>query len=511
MNNKFSTVRQLAEYAVNNYAKKDFCRYIIDGEIKVKSYKEFFEDSLAICRYIRSINSQNIHIAFIGKTNYEYIACLTGMIFSGNTVVPFSPDITVEEASVLFDDADIDLLFCEEEFLEKAEKIKENYKDIKDVISLGDRDWFKNIFRTYNSSSEYASLSDIEEVPDRCSLIIYTSGTTGKRKGVMLTNRNLAANSSYDTYSMDDNDVSFSVLPMHHVFCYACDVLKTLYDGGCLCLNGSLSELYKNILIFEPTIMRIVPAMCKSILTKIKITERRNPNLSKREAAEKIVGRNFRRMIAGSAFLSQAVIDELALYGITARQGYGMSECSPRITTSDFSENNKYSNGVIIGVDEVRCVDGEIQVKGPSVMKGYYKMPEETANAFTADGFLHTGDLGYIKDNHIYLVGRRKNLIILSNGENISPEEIENKFADFTEVKEVIVYGENDKLIAEIYPDDTFIATNKLEEIERSLSLIVDKINLELNSDRTIYDFKIRNRPFSRTSTGKIKRTEFYY
>ena len=244
--------------------------------------------------------------------------------------------------------------------------------------------------------------------------------------------------------------------------------------------------------------MRIVPAMCKSILTKIKITERRNPNLSKREAAEKIVGRNFRRMIAGSAFLSQAVIDELALYGITARQGYGMSECSPRITTSDFSENNKYSSGVIIGVDEVRCVDGEIQVKGPSVMKGYYKMPEETASA-------------YIKDNHIYLEGRRKNLIILSNGENISPEEIENKFADFTEVKEVIVYGENDKLIAEIYPDDTFIATNKLEEIERSLSLIVDKINLELNSDRTIYDFKIRNRPFSRTSTGKIKRTEFYY
>lgn len=511
MRNRFSTVRQLTEYAVCNYAQKDFCRYIIDSEINAKSYKEFYEDSLSVCRYIRSITSEHIHIAFIGKTNYEYIACLTGMIFSGNTVVPFSPDISIEEASVLFDDADIDLLFCEEEFLEKAEKIKENYKDIKDVISLGDRDWFKNIFSTYNSSSEYASLSDIEEDPDRCSLIIYTSGTTGKRKGVMLTNRNLAANSSYDAYSMDDGDVSFSVLPMHHVFCYACDVLKTLYDGGCLCLNGSLSELYKNILIFEPTIMRIVPAMCKSILTKIKITERRNPGLSRREAAEKIVGKNFRRMIAGSAFLSQAVIDELALYGITARQGYGMSECSPRITTSDFSENNKYSNGVIIGVDEVRCVEGEIQVKGPSVMKGYYKMPEETASAFTADGFLHTGDLGYIKDNHIYLIGRRKNLIILSNGENISPEEIENKFADFAEVKEIVVYGENDKLIAEIYRDETLLAQKDADEINSILTEIVDKVNLELNSDRAIYDFRIREKPFERTSTGKIKRTEFYY
>lgn len=506
-----ATVRQLAEYAASNYSNKDFCKYIVDGEVRVKSYREFFEDSLAVCRYIRSINKEHIHIGFIGKTNYEYIACLTGMIFSSNTVVPFSPDITVEEATVLFDDADIDILFCEEEFIPKAKKIKENYIALKTVISLGDRMWFENIFRTYNSDSEYAALSVVDEDPDSCSLIIYTSGTTGKRKGVMLTNRNLAANSSYDAYSMDEGDVSFSVLPMHHVFCYACDVLKTLYDGGCLCLNGNLSELYKNILIFEPTIMRIVPAMCKSILTKIKITERRNPDLSKREAAEKIVGRNFRRMIAGSAFLSQAVIDELALYGITARQGYGMSECSPRITTSDFSENNKYSNGVIIGVDEVRCVDGEIQVKGPSVMKGYYKMPEETANAFTADGFLHTGDLGYIKDNHIYLVGRRKNLIILSNGENISPEEIENKFADFTEVKEIVVIGENDKLIAEIYPDDVFLADKSDDEIKAILTDILDKVNIDLHSDRSIYDFRIREKPFERTSTGKIKRTEFYY
>lgn len=511
MSNQLKTVRELADYAVTHFAHKDFCRYIVDGEVKVKSYSEFYEDSLAVCRYIRSVNSDNIHIGFIGKTGYEYVACLTGMIFSGNTVVPFSPDITVEEASLLFDNADIEMLFCEEAFLDKAESIKEVYPGLKSVVSLGDRSWFENIFSKYNSGSEYASLSDVDEDPDRCSLIIYTSGTTGTRKGVMLTNRNLAANSSYDAYNMDDDDVSFSVLPMHHVFCYACDVLKTLYDGGCLCLNGALNELYKNILIFEPTIMRIVPALCKSILTKIKLTARRNPELSKREAAEKIVGRNFRRMIAGSAFLSQAIIDEFEEYGIIARQGYGMSECSPRITTSDFSELHKYSNGRLIGVDEVRCVDGEIQVKGPSVMKGYYKMPEETAQAFTEDGFLHTGDLGYIKDNHVFLVGRRKNLIILSNGENISPEEIENKFADFSEVKEVIVFCENDKLIAEIHPDDSFIASNKLEDIEKTLSDIVDKVNLELNSDRTIYDFRIRNHPFERTSTGKIKRTEFYF
>lgn len=511
MENQILTVRQLAKTAVDKFSEKDFCHYIVDGDVKIKTYSQFYEDSLAVCRYIRSVNPESIHIGFIGKTGYEYIACLTGMIFSGNTVVPFSPDITVEEAVMLFDDADIEMLFCEEEFLSRAQLIKEAYPGLKTVISLGNRSWFEGIFDKYNSQSAFADLSDVDEDPDKCSLIIYTSGTTGKRKGVMLTNRNLAANSSYNAYNMDCDDVSFSVLPMHHVFCYACDVLKTLYDGGCICLNGALSELYKNILIFEPTIMRIVPALCKSILTKIKVTARKNPTLSKREAAEKVVGKNFRRMIAGSAFLSQAIIDEFEQYGIIARQGYGMSECSPRITTSDFSELHKYSNGRLIGVDEVRCVDGEIQVKGPSVMKGYYKMPEETAQAFTEDGFLHTGDLGYIKDDHVFLVGRRKNLIILSNGENISPEEIENKFADYSEVKEVIVFGENDKLIAEIYPDDLFIASNKLEEIERILSDIVDKVNLELSSDKSIYDFRIRSVPFERTSTGKIKRTEFYF
>lgn len=511
MENQIRTVRQLAEFAAEKYAHKDFCRYIVDGEVMVKSHKEFYDDCLAVCRYIRSNNPESIHIAFIGKTSYEYIACLTGMIFSGNTVIPFSPDITVEEAALLFDDADIGMLFCEDDFIEKAKEIKEVYGNLKQIISLGDRNWFNDIFDKFNSESEFSFLSDVDEDPEKCSLIIYTSGTTGKRKGVMLSNGNLAANSSYDAYNMNEDDVSFSVLPMHHVFCYACDVLKTLYDGGCLCLNGSLSELYKNILIFEPTIMRIVPALCKSILTKIKITARNNPQLTKREAAEKVVGKNFRRMIAGSAFLSQAVIDELEQYGIIARQGYGMSECSPRITTSDFGEENKYSNGRIIGVDEVRCVDGEIQVKGPSVMKGYYKMPEETALAFTDDGFLHTGDLGYIKDNHVYLVGRRKNLIILSNGENISPEEIENKFADFTEVKEVIVFGENDKLIAEIYPDDMLSATCESDKIKVLLSDIVDKVNLQLHSDRMIYDFRVRSKPFERTSTGKIKRTEFYF
>ncbi len=511
MRNSIDTIRKLVDYAAEKYGEKDFCRYIRDGKVKVKSYREFREDCLAVCRYIRSVRKERIHIAFIGSTNYEYVVCLTGMIFSGNVVVPFAPDITVQEAADLFDDADIEILFCEDAFSEKAKEVQKQYKGLKKIISLGNAEWFDSIFEKYKTGSFYNGLSNITEYPDHCSLIIYTSGTTGRRKGVMLSNHNLAANSCYNEYSMDATDVSFSVLPMHHVFCYACDVLKTIYDGGTLCLNGEIKNLYKNLLIFEPTIMRIVPALCKSILTRIKITERQNPSLSPREAAEKVVGKNFRRMIAGSAFLSAAIIDGFEKYGITVRQGYGMSECSPRISTSDFSEVNKYSNGKVLSVNEVRVIDGEIQVKGPSVMLGYYKRPQETKVAFTEDGFLHTGDLGYLKGDHIFLTGRKKNLIILSNGENVSPEEIENRFVDDGIIKEIVVIGENDNFIAEIYPDLQFAEAHGITDIKGEIEKIVDRVNINSPSDRQIYSFRLRKKPFERTSTGKIKRTEFYF
>ncbi len=499
---EINTVKKLLDFASEKYGEKDFCRYIENNLVITKSYNDFYRDATAVCRYIRNITKNKLHIAFIGKTSYEYITCLTGMLISGNTVAPFSPDIDVHEAGLLFENADIELLFCEEEFLPKAEAIRKKYPRLTNIISMGNKEHFCEIFIEY-SDVKYAYLSNISDSPDNLALIIHTSGTTGVKKGVMLSQKNLAANSTYNIYSMEENDVSFSILPMHHIFCYACDVLKTLYDGGTICLNGNMADMFSNFLIFEPTIMRIVPAICKTILTRIKIAHRKNPSLTKREAAETVVGRNFRRMIAGSAFLSSSLIDELYEYGIIARQGYGMSECSPRITTADFSDTCKYSNGILTGVDEVRVIDGEIQVKGPSVMMGYYKMPDATKEAFTDDGYLHTGDAGFIKDNHIYLSGRKKNIIVLSNGENISPEEVENRFADETLIKEIIVFAKGDSISAEIFPDDT--ATE--DDIEK----IIDKINLLSPSDRQIDSFSLRNSPFPKTSTGKIKRLEFIY
>ena len=508
---KFDSVRDILDFAAEKYGDATFMKFFRDGEVVSKSFREFRENCCAVCRYIRFVDPNRRHIGFIGKTSYEYVTCLTGMILSGNVVVPFDPNISVEEATVLFADGDIEMLFCEEESLKKAEKIEAAYQNLERTISLGDWKWFEKVFEKYSSDSEYASLSDVEIDNDRTALMIYTSGTTGDRKGVMLSNRNLGANTTYDAEVMDSRDVTFSFLPMHHVFCYACDVLRTLYDGSCLCLNGELGKFFENILTFQPTTMRIVPAICKSMLTKIKIAERRNPNLSKREAAETVVGKNLRKMIVGSAFLSSAIIDNFEQYGIKARMGYGMSECAPRITTIDYESGQIYSTGKLLGTDEVRIKDGEIQVRGPSVMKGYYKRPEATREAFTEDGFLKTGDLGVMRGNHIYLMGRKKNIIVLSNGENISPEELENKFVDDGIIKDIIVIGENDHLIAEIFLNPELAPNGEDESVRKELQAIVDRVNGELPSDRRIFDFRVRKKPFPRTSTGKIKRTEFHY
>ncbi|MCM1364855.1 MAG: AMP-binding protein [Faecalibacterium sp.] len=512
MTENIITIRQLIEYGADKYGNKDFMRFFHGDEMCSKSFVEFHEDCLSVCRYIRSVDTQRKHIAFLGKTSYEYVTCLTGIIFSGNVAVPFDPNISVDEACELFERADIEMLFCEEEFADKAKEIQSRYSGLKKIVSLGDWQWFADVYEKYNSQSEYASLSDFEVDPDAMTLLIFTSGTTGVRKGVMLSNRGIAKNTCYDAFAMENDDVSFSMLPMHHVFCYNCDVLKTLYDGGTLCINGALVNLYKNLLLFQPTAMRMVPSLIQSMLTKIKILERRNPQLTKREAAESIFGKNFKRILSGSAFLSPTLIDSFEDYGIAVRTGYGMSETSARVTTTDFSEECKYSTGKLTGVDElVIADDGEILIKGPSLMLGYYKMPDETAEVLDNNGYLHTGDLGRLDGDHLYLLGRKKNLIILSNGENISPEEIENKFLDDIIIKELVVYAKNDRIFAEIYPNYDLAASQGIEDIDAEIEKIVDRVNLDSPSDRQIDSYEIRKIPFERTSTGKLKRSSFYF
>src|SRR5699024_4738154 len=205
-----------------------------------------------------------------------------------------------------------------------------------------------------------------------------------------------------------------------------------------------------------------------ALYNRFLLAERQNPDMNKEQVKAAVYGSRIKRITCGGGYLTPELAANYRELGIGIGQGYGMSECSPVISAAAWDRPDKVASvGRIVDRCEVRIVDGEIQVKSPSVMMGYYKDPENTAEALTDDGFLCTGDLGYVDDEgFLYLTGRKKNLIILSNGENVAPEQIENMFTDEAIVEDILVFEENDTITAEIYPNFKYAEASDITDIE---------------------------------------------
>lgn len=510
MNNEYTpSVRELLDTGAEKFNNSTFIKYVRNGETEEKSFIDVQRDSKAVCRWIRNKSIDKMNVAIIGKTSYEYLIFFTGVLISGNVGVPFSPEISVEEAEQLFNRADIQMLFYSNEFASKAEKLKARCPDLKFCQNFDKLDEVSALYENYSDSSEFASLSDFDVDKDECAVIIFTSGTTGVKKGVMLSTNALVGNIMYHDYCTDifnENDVSLSVLPMYHVYCFSGDYIKNLKDGLQVCLNENLKDITANLKRFEPKVIRVVPMIAQSLLQRIKMVQRRNPDLTPREAAEQVYGRNIQWLISGGAYLNPELIDEYAKFDIILRQGYGMTEAGCRISVPD--ERVSYESvGRVTDVCEVRVQHGEIQVNTPTRMIGYYKMPEATEEMFTSDGWLKTGDIGYLtEDNQLFITGRVKNLIILSSGENVSPEAIEKKFGGIDLISEVLVYAENDQIVAEFYPDFEYAKVDNISDIEATLEGIVDEANMTAKASHIISKIKVRTTPFEKTESGKIKR-----
>lgn len=500
------SVKELLEAGAVEYGHSAFIKYLAGGRINERSFIQIKEHSLAVSRMIRKITGSRKNIAVIGKTSYEYLVFSSGVLCSNNILVPFPPEISIEDAKELFDTADIEMLMYEEDFADKAKNLVKICPTLNRICSFSEAE---SIYNCFSADSEFAQLSDFKEDKNQCAVIIFTSGTTGVRKGVMLSMNALVGNIMYREYCPEvftAGSVALSVLPMYHTFCFSGDFLKNLKDGLTVCLNGDLKNLTENLKLFQPDVMRVVPMIAQSLLGKIKLCLKRNPDFTPRQAAEEIYGKNIKWLISGGAYLNPELVKEYSRYGIFLRQGYGMTEAGCRISVPDATASEE-SVGRIIDLCEVRIKNGEIQINTPTVMMGYYKMPEASQEAFTTDGWLKTGDIGYVtEDNQLFITGRAKNLIILSNGENVSPEEIEKKFACFGAVNEVLVSGDGNRLIAEIFPDYLYAQANGITDIEAHLGRAVDKINENALPSHIISELRIRNTPFEKTETGKIKR-----
>ena len=430
----YSTIRDILVQAEKQFGPEDAIRYKIGKDIiETKSYTQLKEDSERFSSVLKELGEQGNHIAITGMTSYLWLVAYLGTVNSGSVAVPLDVSLPAEELCELIDRADATVLVLDEIRQDIAAMVRERCPKLKYVFSMQKENNTKEMLSLRQSLNAQQERFDYQPKPEQLCTIMFTSGTTGKSKGVMLTHQNMAENATCLDMKIPSRTVILSVLPIHHAYCLSMDILKGISLGSIICINDSLMRVAKNIKLFQPNMILMVPLMIESLAKKLEEAAGLPPEIVKKE----VFGEQFHTICSGGAYLNPAYIDLFQKYGITILQGYGMTECAPVISTSVSWNIKKEAVGQLIPNCEAKVVEEELWVRGSSVMLGYYKMPEETKEALY-EGWLKTGDLGYVdQDGFVYLTGRKKNLIITKNGENVSPEELENKVAENRLVQEI--------------------------------------------------------------------------
>lgn len=498
-----STIRELLLQAEKRYGAEDAIRYKIKKDtIEAKSYTELKKDSENFSCVLQALGEQGSHVAITGMTSYSWIAAYLGTVNSGSVAVPLDVSLPAEEMCELIDRADASVFVVDEIRKDVAAVVKQRCPKLKYLISMqkeesdGGSLSFGQLMREHEGSCEY--MPD----PDSLATIMFTSGTTGKSKGVMLTHRNLAENATCLDMKFPERTVLLSVLPIHHAYCLSMDILKGLSAGSVICINDSLIRMAKNIKLFRPNVILMVPLMIETMAKKLEDAANLPPEIVKKE----VFGEQLHTICSGGAYLPPAMLDLFGKYGITILQGYGMTECAPVISTTVSWNIRKGSVGQLMPNCEAKVVDEELWVRGSSVMQGYYKMPKETEEALT-DGWLRTGDLGYVDEEHfVFLTGRKKNLIITKNGENVSPEELENKIGEQRLVQEILVREKEGVIEAEIFPDMEYAEKQGITDLNAGLQKLIDDYNQGAPAHKRVYRLKVRDTEFPKTPAKKIKR-----
>lgn len=508
------TIYDLVCSAGDSHGDHVFLRYEDNDVIYEVTYRQFVADCMAVAAWAQEKSRELGHpvrVGLLGGSGHHYLAVMLGVMASGSVIVPMDVQMDADTFCDCVSRSDEDVLFYDWDFRTLAEEAGSRCPALEECISLQHG---RHVACSDNILKNYAG-RQVENLakPEECAMILFTSGTTGRGKGVMLSHGNLIDNVFCTTDTEHpENEIYLNVLPMHHVFCINGDVLIVIRYGSTLCLNRDMTKLAAHILLFEPTVMRMVPMMAKGLYNRIAIMSRQQPGKSLFQIKEEVLGKRLHKVVSGGGYLAPELAANYSRLGISIAQGYGMSECSPKISSPDWNRPDKVASvGKLVEGCQVRIVDEEIQVKSPSVMMGYYKEPDKTAEAITEDGWLCTGDIGYLdEEGFLYLTGRKKNLIILSNGENVAPEQLENLFEDERLIEDILVFGEDDAICAEVYPNFKYAEAANISDIEGTVQEIIKKHNQKLPSYKRIMQCRIREVPFAKTSSKKIIRNQYF-
>ena len=498
------------------------------------TYAELNEKCIRMARAMKQKGMTGKCIALIAENRFEHYVCMFGAFMAGATYLPLNTSQDVQTTAYMLNFAGAEFLFASERFEGYSRELKGMCEQLSDVIGL---DSGMSCSYTYESMLDAGGEGTADEMfygnfdDGRTAMFCFTSGTTsGKPKCVELTCNNLFIAARYKIHAtaeiipVDRNIMYYSPLPTFHLASFALMVTYVIPCGWTCAISNSPHESLRDVKLFSPRSTTIVPAIAKAFLSMLEAEVEakgdsewfkrykdecdagKHPLSERRELCKKYlspVGGELEKVTVVGAMSDIEVVKRLRYFGINYSCEYGLTECSPLVTT-DLTEYRCFGSvGRIVPYMEAKLVDGVLYVKGGNVMKGYYKNPEATREILSEDGWLCTGDLAEInEDGFVFIRGRANSIAVLSNGENIDVDELTNRFISLPSIDEMIIIADkknnNDTLGALVYP----ASGASREDVERDIFSMNEKLPIQ----KRIMRFRLVDKPFEKNSMMKIKR-----
>ena len=555
---KFTDLKDMLEKTGELYGDRPAYLFKTEEEGKFReiTHKEFRDDIKALGTKLVDMGLKDKRVAVISENRYEWGIVYLAVVTGTGIIVPLDKSLPENEIESLIIRSEVEAIFYSKKYDEVMNKIKkENNTKVKYFISMDLEKEEDNVYSEYELIKQGKELLesgnreflDAKIDAEKMSIMLFTSGTTAMSKAVMLSHKNICANlmDIASVIKVDENDRFLSFLPLHHTFECTVGFLYPISKGGAIAFCEGIRHIADNIKEYQITAMISVPILFESMYKKVMKNIEKKGKLGTVQKGIKIsqfllklgidirkklfkeihetLGGKVRLFVAGGAALDPEAEKGFNQLGFKMYQGYGLTESSPVIAAEDDKYQRIGSIGKAFPSLDVKIEDpneegvGELLAKGPSVMLGYYNNEEATKETLE-DGWLHTGDLARIdKDGYIFISGRKKFVIVLKNGKNIYPEEIETLINKIEGVKESFVYGrpEDDgdyKICAKIVYDEETVeevfGTKNPDELKEKIWQEVKKINKTMPAYKYVRDITVTNKELIKTTTQKVKRFE---
>ena len=553
-----TTVFRDFKVMVDNVAKKYPNRVALsyknspsDKETQTITYTEARDQIRALGEALIHLGVTDKKVLLSGKNSWQWVYMYISLMAVGAITVPVDKDLPVHEIVGIAKRAGCTFVSYGAEILDKAEVLRAELPDAIGFFAMGKGGKEGDLTVEALIEKGQALLDsgsrkydEYEIDPDRMASIVFTSGTTGKGKGVMLSQTNICSDMTQGMYNFDITDKTVMVLPAHHTFGSTCNIIGHYAQGSEIYISNGVKYFVREMQEQQPTHMMLVPLFLETLYKKIWQTAEKQGKAKLMRTMMKIsnfllkfgidlrrklfasvhnmLGGKLELVICGGAALNQNIIDTFQGLGINILNGYGITECAPLISCNRNLYQKSGSVGMPIIGGKVKILDpdengeGEICYKGPNVMLGYFDDEEATREVFDEEGYFRTGDYGRVEgeEQWIYITGRKKNMILFSNGKNVYPEEIEAELCTrIYGIGEVVVYAgissaspEKEVIVAEIFPDVESLSMRGITDYKTYFENEVKAANEFLVSFKRIGHVKIREEEFEKNTSRKIQR-----